>query len=166
MNQVGGGIAVIDLTTNVVTDIIPVRMGNGEDVGISGDGSVLIGGGSEGFEAVDVASKTSLGGAAVGSISKITRHPLKPLFYLSAVRNAILVDARSGAILRRFPREGLESHIVSPDGTRLYAVGSNDGIGVWNLETGEPEQTFRVPTAGTWISRPMASSSTSSMGRG
>ncbi len=141
VNQVGGGIVVVDLTTNAVTDTIPVRMGNGESVGISGDGSVLIGGGSDGFEAVDVASKTSLGGAAIGSVTKITRHPLKPLFYLSAGSSAVYeVDARSGAILRRFPREGVQSHIVSPDGTRLYAVGYYGGIDVWNLETGEPER--------------------------
>ncbi len=145
----GGGAAVVDLTTNAVTDFIPLRMGNGQSVGISGDGSVLIGGGSEGFEAVDVASKTSLGGAAIGGVTKITRHPLKPLFYLSAGSRAVYeVDARSGAILRRFPREGVQSHIVTPDGTRLYAVGYHGGIDVWNLETGEPERRLTSSNTG------------------
>ncbi len=143
----GGGAAVVDLTTNAVTDFIPLRMGNGQSVGVSGDGSVLIGGGSDGFELVDIASKTSLGGAAIGNVSKITRHPLKPLFYLSAGFSAVYeVDARSGEILRRFPRSAAESHVVTPDGTRLYIVGPGDSIGVWNLDTGEQERT--LPGAG------------------
>ena len=45
------------------------------------------------------------------------------------------IEATSGLLTRRF-RAGAVSHAVGPDGTRLYTINPEDGIGVWDLDTG------------------------------
>jgi uncharacterized protein YjdB len=133
------GVLVMDLTTNSRVDFIPVSLGYAWAGALSADGSVLTVGTDAGFERIDVATKVSLGGTAVGSIAKITPHPSRPLLYASGGAGVLELDRNSGEIIRRFPG-GVNGHVVTPDGTRLYTIGSGSGIGVWNLETGAKER--------------------------
>jgi len=140
------GVIVVDLATHTVVDSIPVHMGGDFNGSLSGalseDGSILTVGTRLGFEVIDVATKASLGGAAVGPVVKVTHHPTRPLLYASGRAGVLELDDRSGAIIRRFSAPDVEGHVVSPDGARVYAVTfSNGGVRVWNLETGTPEPT-------------------------
>jgi len=133
------GVIVMDLTTNTQVYFIDVSLGGSWSGALSADGSVLTVGTSDGFERFDVATKRSLGGSAPGWVSKITRHPSKPLLYASGAAGVLEIDDRSGEIIRRF-RGGVNGHVLSADGKRLYTIGFSDGgIGVWNLETGAQE---------------------------
>ena len=145
----GPGVIVVDLATHAVVDSIPVHTGGGVRFNrvwsgvLSKDGSILTVGTYDGFEVIDVASKASLGGTAVGLVGKLTHHPSKPLLYASSDAGMFELDEKSGAIIRRFPGGGYEGNVVSPDGTTLYAVDfSGDGAAVWNLETGALERTL------------------------
>jgi uncharacterized protein YjdB len=141
------GVVVVDLATQAVVDSIPVHMGgefNGALSGaLSADGSILTVGTGLGFEVIDLATKASLGGTGVGSVVKLTHHPSRPLLYASGEAGVLELDDRSGAIIRRFTAPNVLGHVVSPDGTRVYAVtfGGGGGVRVWNLETGAPEPT-------------------------
>ena len=133
------GVGVVDLTTNSLIDFIPVRQGRPFAAALSDDGSVLTIGTNRGFEVIDVATKTSLGGTTVGHVSKLTRHPSRPLLYASSSSGVLEIDPESGEILRRFSG-GSWGHVVAPDGTRLFAVGFLDEVTVWNLDTGVQER--------------------------
>jgi uncharacterized protein YjdB len=136
----GPGVVVVDLASHAVVDSIPVHLGYlAFTAAFSDDGSVLTVGTVEGVERIDLASKASLGGTATGYVVKLTHHPSRPVLYASGEAGVFELDDRSGTILRRFA--GSEhGHVLSPDGTRLYAVGS--GVRVWNLETGALERTL------------------------
>lgn len=138
------GVVVVDLVTHAVVDVIPVHFGSSAYTGaLSDDGSILTVGTNQGVERIDLASKASLGGAATGGVGKITHHPSRPLLYASGADGVLELDDRSGAIIRRFAGQSEGGHVVSPDGTRLYAVSfSGEGVRVWNLETGAPERTL------------------------
>jgi len=135
------GVVVIDLATNSQIDFIPVGFGFAWAGALSGDGSVLTVGTDHGFELIDVATKASLGGTAVGYVGKITHHPLRPLLYASGGAGVLELDPESGEIIRRFPG-GVESHALTPDGTRVYTVDRGGGISAWNLETGVRERSL------------------------
>ncbi|HEX2220266.1 MAG TPA: Ig-like domain-containing protein [Gemmatimonadales bacterium] len=148
--KVGGrdGIAVVDPATRTVADFIPVTLGLPLAVAISGDGARLVVGTDRGFEVLDVATKTSRGGSAIGNVSKITRHPLRPLVYATvSSRGVCEIDPASGEVTRTF-RGGIQSHAVSPDGTRLYTVALDSVLRVWNLESGAEEP--RLTSVGGW----------------
>lgn len=135
------GVVVVDLTTGARVDFIPIHFGQGLSGVLSPDGSVLTVGTSLGLERIDLAARRSLGGTAVGSVGKITRHPSKALVYASSSTGILELDGGSGEILRRFPGEA-SAHIVSPDGARLYAIPFPGPVSVWNLQTGMREQTL------------------------
>jgi WD40 repeat protein len=90
---------------------------------------------------IDVASKTSLGGTTVGHVNKVTRHPSRPLLYASSESGVLELDPESGDILRRFSQNSW-GHVVTPDGTRLYAVSFLGEVTVWNLDTGVQERSL------------------------
>jgi DNA-binding beta-propeller fold protein YncE len=134
------GVVVIDLTTNSRVDFIPVPFGRAWAGALSPDGSVLTVGTDNGFERIDIATKASLGGTAVGHVNKITHHPSRPLLYASGGAGVLELHPTTGEIIRRFPG-GVQAHAVTADGARLYTVGF-DGLGVWNLTTGALERSF------------------------
>ena len=137
-------VEVVDLATQVVVDTIPAHLAGAVSGAFSEDGSILTVGTWDGFEVIDVASKASLGGTAVGYVGRITHHPSKPLLLASTATGVYELDEKSGAIVRRFAGDGYDAHVVSPDGTTLYAVAFNGaGVAVWNLETGAPGRTLR-----------------------
>jgi uncharacterized protein YjdB len=137
----GEGVGVVDLTTNSLIDFIPVRQSRPSAAALSDDGSVLTIGTNRGFEVIDVASKTSLGGTTVGHVNKVTRHPSRPLLYASSESGVLELDPESGDILRRFSQNSW-GHVVTPDGTRLYAVSFLGEVTVWNLDTGVQERSL------------------------
>jgi DNA-binding beta-propeller fold protein YncE len=51
------------------------------------------------------------------------------------------IDPASGEVTRTFPGR-IESHALSPDGTRLYGVTRDEVIKVWNLDTGAEERSL------------------------
>jgi WD40 repeat protein len=134
------GVVVMDLTTNTQIDFIDVNLGRSWAGAISADGTVLTVGTDAGYERFDIATKRSLGGSTLGWVGKITRHPSQPLLYASGSAGVLEIDDRSGQIIRRFPGD-VTGHVVTPDAKRLYTVSFDNGIGVWNLETGEQEPT-------------------------
>ena len=141
INLVHPGIAVVDHATNAMTDFIPVGSGFPGSLGISSDGGTLVVGTDRGFEVLDLASKTSRGARAIGSISKITRHPLRPVFHATVSAGVYEIDPVSGEVTRTFPGR-IQSHAVTPDGSRLYAVARDEVIRVWNLDTGAEEPSL------------------------
>lgn len=135
-------VVIMDLTTNTQVGTIEVGLGSAWAGALSADGSVLTVGTTEGLERFDLATRRSLGGITVGDVYQITRHPSKPLLYVSGGAGVLEIDDKSGAIVRRL-RGGVSGHVVTPDGKRLYTV-SFRGIGVWNLETGAEEPTIET----------------------
>ncbi len=141
-------VAVVDLTTNTQVDSIEVSLGGGVAGALSSDGSVLTVGTTHGFERFEVATNRSLGGTAVGFVLKITHHPTRPLLYASSGDMGVLeLDDRSGEIVRRIGGTA-DSHVLSPDGERLYVVsGGEGGVDIWNLET-EAQEPSAGPVVG------------------
>jgi WD40 repeat protein len=139
LGSFGSAVIVMDLTTNAEVDRIPVNLGSAWAVALSADGSVLTVGTFNGYERIDLTTKRSLGGTAPGYVSKLTHHPSKPLLYASGEAGVLELDDKSGEVVRRF-RGRVNGHVLSPDGKRLYTIGTGGGgIGVWNLETGAQE---------------------------
>jgi WD40 repeat protein len=144
-------VAVVDLTTNTQVDFIEVSLGGGIAGALSADGSVLTVGTTHGFERFEVATKRPLGGTAVGFVLKITHHPTRPLLYASNELGVLELDDRSGEIVRRIGGTA-DSHVLSPDGKRLYVVsGGGGGIAIWNLET-EAQEPSAGPVFGNDLS--------------
>jgi WD40 repeat protein len=139
LGSFGSAVIVMDLTTNAEVDRIPVNLGSAWAVALSADGSVLTVGTFNGYERIDLTTKRSLGGTAPGYVSKLTHHASKPLLYASGEAGVLELDDKSGEVVRRF-RGRVNGHVLSPDGKRLYTIGTGGGgIGVWNLETGAQE---------------------------
>ena len=142
INLVEPGIVAVNPAAGAVTDFIPVDAGYPNCIEISADGGTLVLGTTEGIELLDLASGTFHGGSAIGHVSKITRHPLRPVFHATVPHVGVYeIDAVSGEVTRTFPAR-IETHAVSPDGTRLYASGRDEVIRVWNLDTGAEERSL------------------------
>lgn len=139
------GVGVVDLAANELVDVLPVTQIQPLALALSADESKVIVGTGEGFQVVDIASKTILGGQVTGLINAITRHPTQPLLYATVTGNAVLeIDAVTGAIARTFPLVGaVQGNAVSPDGARLYVA--DEGhlvVHVVNLATGLEEPSI------------------------
>jgi uncharacterized protein YjdB len=113
----------------------PLSSGLPTAIAVSPDNTRLLIGRADGFEARAMPIWGTLGVTTVGAIDKVTHHPTRPFFYASGAGGVFEIEATSGLLTRRF-RAGAVSHAVGPDGTRLYTVNPEDGIGVWDLDTG------------------------------
>lgn len=143
------GIGVVNLATNTLVDVLPVSQVQPLTVALSADESKVIVGTGEGYQVVDIASRTILGGQVVGSINTITRHPTKPLLYATVTGSSVLeIDAVTGDLERTFPLSGgVQGNAVSPDGARLYVADEvTTSVHVVNLATGVEEPS--IATAG------------------
>ncbi|MGH7580481.1 MAG: YncE family protein, partial [Gemmatimonadales bacterium] len=112
---------------------------------LSADESKVIVGTGEGYQVVDIASKTILGGQVVGSINAITRHPTQPLLYATVTGSSVLeIDAVTGDLERTFPLVGgVQGNAVSPDGALLYVADeAATSVHVVNLATGVEEPSI------------------------
>ena len=145
----GPGAYVVDLTTNSPLDFVTVHSGIPSAAAVSADGSMLIVGTSDGFEAIRLPVKVTIGATAVGPITKVTHDPSRGVFYASGSDGVFEIDDGTAEVLRRF-RAPASAHAVSPDGTQLYAVNFGGGIRVWDLQTGEEKPRLGA-VAGTEI---------------
>jgi DNA-binding beta-propeller fold protein YncE len=136
------GVDVVDLTTDQVVEFIPVASANQFSVALSPDESRLVVGTVEGVEVVDLATGTSIGSQAIGQVDELVRNPVRPFVYTVSVLGDVYQVGVEGEVTAQalaFP-ENIADLAVSPDGSRLYALG--DVIHVWNLDTGSIEGTL------------------------
>ncbi len=139
----GEGVGVVDLTTSTVVDSIPIRLGIPWSLGLSGLGTVLTVGTSDGIELIDLSTNRSLGAKTIGFVNEFVHHPLRPVLYASTGGAVLELDDRTGEILRRFPGEA-DALAVTRDGLTLYTVTWFGGtLAVWNLDTGLEERRVR-----------------------
>jgi hypothetical protein len=139
------GIGVVSLTTNTLVDVLPVTQVQPFALALSADESKVIVGTLEGYQVVDIASKSVVGGQALGMINAITRHPTEPLLYATVTASSVLeIDAVTGDVERTFPLGGgVQGNAVSPDGSRLYVADESlNSVRVVNLATGVEEPSI------------------------
>jgi YVTN family beta-propeller protein len=143
------GIAVVDLATNTVSDVIAIPNGTSFCVALSKDGQTLFVGTDNNLRVVDVASKTIVNdNLAAGVANAISRAPGSDLLY-AAINGAVVeIDGTARAIVRTLPVPSgtLQETAVSLDGTELYVVAEGGDLIVWDLTTNQLKQS--VPGAG------------------
>jgi uncharacterized protein YjdB len=142
-NVTGGGlgVGVVDLTTDVVVDTIPVASANLFSVALSADESRLLVGTFGGVQVLDLASQASIASHPIGQVERLVRDPVRPLVYAVTFPGDVFEIGVEGETTARpliFP-EPIPDVVVAPDGSRLYAKGSENLIHVVNLETGLTE---------------------------
>lgn len=143
------GIAVVDLGTNTVVDVISMPNVTSQSVALSQDESTLFVGTDQGLQVVDVATKTVVStNLATGSINHISRSPSGALLYATVFGGPILeIDGATRTISRTLAVSGtVQGTAVSPDGTELYIADEGDNLQIWNLTTNQLKET--VPGAG------------------
>jgi YVTN family beta-propeller protein len=145
----GTGIAVVNLATNTVTDIIPIPA-TCFYVALSKDEQTLFVGTEYKLEVIDVPSKSVVNdNLAAGWVNAISRAPGSDLLYAAVNGGAIVeIDGTTRAILRTLPvlDGALQETAASLDGTELYVVQEAGDFIVWDLATNQLKQ--RVPGAG------------------
>jgi hypothetical protein len=143
------GIAVVDLGTNTVVDVISIPIVTSQSVALSQDESTLFIGTDQGLQVVDVATKTVVStNLATGSINSISRSPSGALLYATVYGGPILeIDGATRTISRTLAVSGtVQGTAVSQDGTELYIADEGDNLQIWNLTTNQLKET--VPGAG------------------
>jgi uncharacterized protein YjdB len=144
----GEGIAVVDLATEAVVDVLHVLPASGLlAVALSPDESVLFVGTGEGAQRLVLASgdATEVTGVA-GSITAFSRHPTLPRLYGNlGYAKVVEIDMETSSALRTFDPADfgvvgtVQATAVSPDGKRLFAETESGDLMSWNLETGQPD---------------------------
>jgi large repetitive protein len=144
------GIAVVNLATNTVTDIIPIPGTTSFYVALSKDEQTLFVGTEYKLEVIDVPSKIVVNdNLAAGWVNAISRAPGSDLLYAVVNGSTIVeIDGTTRAIVRTLPvlDGGLQETAASLDGTELYVVQEGGDLIVWGLATNQLKQ--RVPGAG------------------
>jgi YVTN family beta-propeller protein len=139
------GIAIVDLGTNTITDIIPMPGATALCVALSQDENTLLVGTDGGLQVIDVPSKSVTGAnLAPGSVNQITRHPTSALLYATVYGGPIIeINGATRAIVRSFAATGtVQGTAVSLDGTELYIAEEGDELQIWNLATGQLVQSL------------------------
>jgi YVTN family beta-propeller protein len=139
------GIGVVDLGTNIMTDVLPTSMGLPLAVELSLDGSKLFVGSDLGYEIIDLEGGPAQPGAIGGQINAFTRHPSEPLIYATVYGVGVIeISQETGQVTRNFPVVGTPQEcVVAPDGSRLYiAEEFANQIKVYDLETGVEAAPF------------------------
>jgi YVTN family beta-propeller protein len=147
------GIAIIDLATNVVTDVIPImNKGISWCVALSKDEQTLFVGTEAGLVAVDVATRTVVNDhVADGGVNAISRAPGSDLLYASVGGSVVVeVDGTTRAVRRTLAVNGgsLQETAASLDGTELYIADESGGLVIWDLETNQLKETIVEAQAG------------------
>jgi DNA-binding beta-propeller fold protein YncE len=135
---------VVDLTTDQVIDVLPVASGSLFSVALSSDDSRLVVGTASGVEVLDLASEALIASHPIGQVNRLVRDPVRHLVYaVTAFGDVFEIGVEPGTTVRRliFP-EGILDAAVAPDGSRLYAKGSENLVHVVNLETGSDESSL------------------------
>jgi YVTN family beta-propeller protein len=138
------GIAVVNLATNTVTDIIPIPNVTSFCVTLSKDEHTLFVGTNDKLQVIDVPSKTIVNdNLAVGGANAISRAPGSDLLY-AAINGAVIeINGTTRAIVRTFavPSGSLQETAASLDGTELYVAQEGGDLIVWDLTTNQLKQT-------------------------
>jgi len=138
------GIAIVDLATNAVTDLIPIPNVTNFYVALSKDELTLFVGTDNNLQVIDVASKTIVNdNLAVGSANAISRAPGSDLLY-AAINGAVVeINGTTRTIARTLPvpSGSLQETAVSLDGTELYVVQEGGDLIVWDLTTNQLKQS-------------------------
>jgi hypothetical protein len=143
------GIAIVDLGTRTVEDIVPLPNVTSLSVALSQDENTLFVGTDQGLQVIDVGTRTVVSAnLATGAINQITRSPGSALLYATVFGGPIFeINGATRTIARTLAAAGgVQGTAVSQDGTELYIAEEGGSLLVWNLTTNQLEQT--VPGAG------------------
>ena len=138
------GIAIADLASNTVTDLIPIPNTTSFCVALSKDEQTLFVGTGDRLLVVDVASGTVVNDALiVGSVNAISRAPGSDLLYAATNGQVYEINGATRTVVRTLgvPSSSWQETVVSPDGTELYVVAEGGDLIAWNLTTNQLRQT-------------------------
>ena len=139
------GIAVVNLATNTVTDVIPMSRGVSFCVALSEDEQTLLVGAEGGIVAVDVATKAVVNEHVVdGWVNAISRAPGSDLLYAAVGNSSVVeIDGTTRAVRRTLPvnSTALQETAASPDGTELYIADEGGSLIIWDLTTNQLKAT-------------------------
>jgi YVTN family beta-propeller protein len=143
------GIAVVDLATNTVTDVIPIPNVTSFYVRLSQDEHTLFVGTDNSLQVIDVPSKSVVNDKlAASGANAISRAPGSDLLYAATNGAVVEINGTTRAIVRTLPvpSGSLQETAASLDGTELYVLQEGGDLIVWDLTTNQLKQT--VPGAG------------------
>ena len=138
------GIAIIDLATNTVTDVIPIPIVTSFCVALSKDEQSLFVGTDDRLKVIDVPSKTIVNAdLAVGAVNAISRAPGSDLLYAAINSSVVEINGATRAIVRTLPvpAGSLQETAASLDGTELYVLQEGANLIVWDLTTNQLKQS-------------------------
>jgi YVTN family beta-propeller protein len=138
------GIAVVDLGTNTVTDIIPVPNGTSFCVALSKDEHTLFVGTDNKLQVIDVPTKTLVNdNLAAGVVNAISRAPGSDLLYAAIGGAVVEINGTTRAIVRGLavPLGALQETAASLDGTELYVLQEGGDLIVWDLPNNQLKQS-------------------------
>ena len=138
------GIAVVNLATNTVTDVIPIPNATSFYVALSKDEKTLFVGTNDKLQVIDVPSKTIVNdNLALGAANAISRAPGSDLLY-AAINGAVVeINGTTRTIVRTLavPSGSLQETAASLDGTELYVLHEGGDLIVWDLTNNQLKQT-------------------------